>query len=97
MDLDAVKQAAEHHAKSMASGDMAAAGEDLTDEARAEIGPLVRQLPRPIKDAEVVSTEPGSDGFVVQIVYSGDEKSTTIESTWQEIEGKPRIVKARIP
>lgn len=97
MDLDVVKQAAEHHAKSMASGDMAAAGEDLTREAREEIGPLVRQLPRPIKNAEVLSAETGSEGFVVQIVYKGDDKSTTIESIWKEIEGKPRIVSARIP
>jgi hypothetical protein len=97
MDLDVVKQAAEHHAKSMASGDMAAAAEDLTEEARAAIGPLVRQLPRPIKEAEVVSTNSASDGFVVQIVYRGDDKSTTIESVWKEVDGRPRIVEAKIP
>ncbi|MDP9234054.1 MAG: hypothetical protein M3P01_05820 [Actinomycetota bacterium] len=97
MEEEAVRKHAEAHAAANASGDMARAASDLTDEAKANIGPVFRQLPRPITAGEVVNVKEGDTGrFIVEIRYSGTDSSAMVESIWVERDGRPMIAETRI-
>jgi hypothetical protein len=97
MDEEAVREYAEAHAAANISGDMSRAATDLTDEARANIGPVARKLPRPITAGNVTSVSGDDEGrCVVVIEYSGPRSSATVESVWIEQEGRPMIAETRI-
>lgn len=97
MDEQAVREHAEAHAAANVSGDLARAAADLTDEARANVGPVVRQLPRPITGGAVTRVERKTDDrFLVEVRYSGPEGSVLVESVWIEQDGKPMIAETRI-
>jgi hypothetical protein len=97
MEAETVRHHAQAHAEANASGDMARAAADLTDEARANVGPVMRQLPRPITTGEVTNVREADAGqFIVEIRYSGADSSATVESVWIEQEGKPMIAETRI-
>jgi hypothetical protein len=97
LEAETVRQHAEAHAAANASGDMARAAADLTDEARANVGPVMRQLPRPITAGEVTDVREGGAGrYIVEIRYTGADSSATVESVWIEQEGKPMIADTRI-
>ncbi|MDP9226226.1 MAG: hypothetical protein M3P18_20795 [Actinomycetota bacterium] len=97
MDASAVRRHAEAHAAANVEGDMSRAAGDLTSEARANIAPVARRLPRPITAAEVIVVEPeGADRVITQIRYSGPSDDAIVESVWVEIDGRPMIAEARI-
>jgi hypothetical protein len=97
MEEEAVRKHAEAHAAANASGDMARAASDLTDEARASIRPVARQLPRPITSGEVINVKEADAGrFIVEIRYSGTDSSAMVESIWVERDGRPMIAESRI-
>lgn len=97
MEEETVRKHAQAHAAANASGDMARAASDLTEEARANIGPVVRQLPRPITAGEVVNVREVDAGrFIVEIKYSGTDSTAMVESIWVERDGRPMIAETRI-
>jgi nucleoside 2-deoxyribosyltransferase len=97
MEAETVRKHAEAHAAANVSGDMPRAAADLTNEARANVGPVMRQLPRPITSGEVTNLREADAGrIIVEIRYSGADSSTTVESVWIEQEGKPMIAETRI-
>ncbi len=97
MDARTVRHHAEAHASANVEGDMSRAAGDLTAEARDNIAPVARRLPRPITGAEVTVVEPvGADRFVTQIRYSGPEGDAIVESVWMEVDGRPMIAETRI-
>lgn len=97
MEEETVRKHAEAHVAANASGDMARAASDLTDEARTNIGPVVRQLPRPITAGEVINVKEADAGrFIVEIRYSGTNSSAMVESIWVEHDGRPMIEETRI-
>ena len=97
MEAGTVREHAEAHAAANVSGDMARAAADLTDEARANIGPVARQLPRPITAGEVTKVEQADAGrFVVEIRYSGEDKIVTVGSIWVDQGGRPMIAETSI-
>ena len=97
MDEGAVRQHAEAHAAANVSGDMSRAATDLTDEARNNIGPVARGLPRPITAGKVTRVEEADDGrYVVIIEYSGTDSAATVESIWVEEGGRPMIAETRL-
>jgi hypothetical protein len=97
MDEATVRERAEAHAAANVAGDMTRAAGDLTEEARANIGPVARRLPRPITAGEVIKVEQGTtDSFVAAIRYSGDDGSVLVESVWIEQDGRPMISETRI-
>jgi hypothetical protein len=97
MEEATVRQHAEAHAAANVAGDMARAASDLTAEARANIGPVARRLPRPITSGTVTTIEQAApDRFVVEIDYRGPDSSAVVESVWVEEEGRPMIAETRI-
>jgi hypothetical protein len=97
MEAETVREHAQAHAAANASGDMARAAADLTDEARTNIGPVARQLPRPITTGEVTKVEETDAGrFIVEIRYSGEDKTVTVGSIWVDQGGRPMIAETSI-
>ena len=87
-----VRRHAEEHGQAVVAGDLRRAGSDLDGEALAQAGDVMRQLPSPMRAAEVEAVEGGVGGFTVRTRYSGDETSAVVESQWEEREGRPKIV-----
>jgi hypothetical protein len=79
----------------MAGGDLNRAAQDLTDDARAQAGPVMKALPRPLTGAEVLGVRADADEFVVNILYSGADSQATVESRWADVDGVPMIVALR--
>jgi hypothetical protein len=97
MEEAKVRERAEAHAAANVAGDLGRAAQDLTTEARANIGPVARRLPRPITDGEVTRVQAIGDGrFVVHIEFSGPDVTVTVESIWIEQDGRPMISETRI-
>ncbi len=96
MDDAAVRKHAEAHGQAVAAGDLRTAAGDLTPEAQAAAGEVMRRLPRPVTGAEVISVEDRGDEGVAQIRYGGEPEAVTVESRWAERDGRPKIVDLRI-
>ncbi len=71
MDETTVRESANAHAQAMVAGDLGRAGSDLSPEAMESAGTVMKQMPRPVTAAEVVSVEPDGDAMVCKIRYSG--------------------------
>lgn len=96
MDESTVKQHADAHGQAMAGGDLNRAAQDLTDEVRAAIGPVMKALPRPITGAEVGDVTVDGGEYVVIINYAGVDSTTAVESRWADVDGTPMIVSAKV-
>lgn len=97
MDEEKVREHAEGHAAANVAGDMARAASDLTDEARANIGPVARRLPRPMTSGRVIKVEQRlPDRYIAEIEYSGADSTVMVESVWIEQGGRPMIAETRI-
>jgi hypothetical protein len=92
MDEATIREHARAHAAALAAGDPNRAAQDLTDEARAAAGPVMKALPRPVETAEVTGVTAEGDEFVAGILYSGGGSETLVVSRWAERDGRPMIV-----
>jgi hypothetical protein len=92
MDEAKVREHAEAHARAMAAGDLATASRDLTSEGRATAGPVMAQMPSPLEAAEVSTVT----DRVALIEYSGGGKKLSVESTWEDRDGRPMIVDLKV-
>jgi hypothetical protein len=93
MDATTVRDSANAHAQAIVAGDLGRAGSDLSPEAMESAGTVMKQMPRPVTGAEIVSVEADGDAMVCKIRYSGDESEATVASRWQEKNGEPKIVR----
>jgi hypothetical protein len=91
MDEAGVREHAEGHARAMADGDLRRASSDLTEEAKKTAPAVMAEMPRPITEARVSDVVVSGEDAVAIIVYSGDDKVTTVESRWADREGRPMI------
>ncbi len=96
MDQSAVRQHAQTHGQAVVDNDLNKAGGDLTDDVRAYVADIMKQLPRPVTAAEVVDVAEAGDACTAQIRYSGDDKTVDVQSRWQDVEGRPRIVELKV-
>ena len=92
MDEKTVREAAETHARATVERDYDTAGAYLTDEVKANVGDVMRELPRSLTFADVVSVEPEGDKYTCRIRYAGESGATTVESRWEDVEGEAKIV-----
>ena len=92
MDEVPARKHAEAHAKAVVDGDMDAVTADFVPELRGRVPEIAKQLPRPTTDAEVVKFDMADDAATVHIKYSNDDESLTIQTTWEEHDGRPMIV-----
>ena len=92
MDETTVREAAETHARATVERDYETAGSYLSEEMKAAVGEVMRAMPRPLTGAEVLSVEPSDGTYTARIRYSGDEGATTVDSGWEDVDGRPTIV-----
>jgi hypothetical protein len=92
MDEDKIREHAQAHGAALVAGDPNRAAQDLTDEAKAAAGPVMKALPRPVETAEVTSVTAEGDEYVAGILYSGGGSETLVVSRWAERGGRPMIV-----
>jgi hypothetical protein len=91
MDENAVRERADAHGQAVVAGDLNRAGGDLTKEAMAGAGSVMKSLPRPVTGAEIESVESADDGYVVLIRYSGTDSEVKVRSRWVDEAGTPKI------
>ncbi|MGH2750215.1 MAG: hypothetical protein ACRDK3_04990 [Actinomycetota bacterium] len=96
MDENAVRQHAENHGKATVAGDFKTAGRDLTPEAAEQAPGVMKALPKDLSGSEVTEIDKEGGAYVAIIAYSGDGGTTKVASTWEEREGRPRIVHLRV-
>jgi hypothetical protein len=92
MDEPQVREHAEEHARSVERGDLAAVTADFIPEMHEAVPEIAKTLPRPVNTAEVLSVEAKDDHAVVQIRYTGDDSAVTIQTRWEDRDGRPLIV-----
>jgi hypothetical protein len=92
MDDARTRQQIQDHADAVARGDTDTVIGDFSEELRPQAPQIVRELPMPVKSAEVLSVDVGAEESVARIRYTGDSGELTIETQWREIGGRPMIV-----
>jgi hypothetical protein len=92
MDQANVREHAEAHANAIVTGDLARASSDLTDEAKRGARAVMAEMPRPVTDARVGEVLVSDNDAVATIVYAGNDTQISVESRWEEREGRPMIV-----
>ncbi len=96
MDENTVRESAQAHGDAVVAGNFDVAGKDLTAASGAQAPDVMKALPRGVTKAEVTSIEGGDDGMVVGIRYSNEDSATTVASTWQDVDGTPKIVNLEV-
>lgn len=96
MNESTVRDHAEAHAKATVAGDLRTAGADLTKEAMAQAGDVMKALPDPLESCEVTSVQAEGDEVVAQIRYEGGGSDATVESRWADVGGTPKITALRV-
>jgi hypothetical protein len=92
MDEATVREAAETHARATVERDYETAGSYLSEEMKTAAGEVMRAMPRPLTGSEVLSVEESGGSYTARIRYSGDEGATTVDSRWEDVDGRPTIV-----
>lgn len=92
MDEATVRQHAQAHADALVEGDLRRSGRDLTPEAMAAAGEVMKAMPDALTAAEVTLVEPQGDAYRAVIRYRGTGSQHEVASTWREVDGRPRIV-----
>jgi hypothetical protein len=92
VDEEAVREHAEAHGEAVVAGDLRTAGGDLDGDALVQAGDVMKQLPRTLTSAEIISLETTSEAAVVRTRYAGDEGEAVVESRWEERGDRPKIV-----
>ncbi len=94
MTPDDVRPYAEAHGRAVVAGDTAHVLADIDPAIHADMGPVLKAMPRPVTAADVVTLEADGDGVVAQIRYDGADTSATVRSVWKQVGDRPLIVEA---
>jgi len=92
MDEAQVREHAEEHTRAVERGDLAAVTADFIPELHEAVPEIAQSLPSPVNTGEVLSVEDKDDHAVVQIRYTGDDDTVTIQTRWEDRDGRPLIV-----
>ncbi len=91
-----VREHAEAHGQAMVNKDWASAGGDVVADLQSSLPDIMKQLPRPIESATIKDLSEGDDHTIVHIEYSGPDKTATVESRWEERDGRPMITDLKV-
>jgi hypothetical protein len=96
MDEATMRELAQAHAQAVVDPlDAERVAADLIPDLRPHLPEIAKLLPQPVTSAEVRSLQVQGDHAVVEIAYSGAEKTTTIRSRWEDRgAGQAQIVEA---
>jgi hypothetical protein len=93
MEESTVRARAEAHSHAIVAGDLNRAASDLSAEAMETAGAVMKAMPRPVTDAEVLTADTDGDAIVCKIRYSGEASETTVASRWEDVAGELKIVR----
>jgi len=96
VDETTVREHALLHAQAVRRGDLRAAARDLTEDARVSAPTVMAALPHPVSSVEIPHMDPTDGGWLVHIGYLGDGESVVVESTWAEVDGRPKVTALRV-
>lgn len=96
MDEVTIRQYAEAHGKAAVTGDMVTLMADIDPSAMEALGTVAGAFPSPLESAEVASLRLEGDVAVVQMAYTGNNTTVTVESRWAERDGRPKVIDAKL-
>jgi hypothetical protein len=96
MDAEAVRRNAEEHGRAVVEGDLKRAARTVDQPFLPAAGKVVEQLPSPLRSVDVETIEPADGYATVRIRYSGEIDSALVESRWEERDGEPKLVDAKV-
>ena len=96
MDEATIRKYAEAHGDAVVKGDQQHLMSDIAPDALAGLAGVAAQMPNPVKSANVESIDASGEEAVVRICYSGEDKTTTVQSRWAQQGDRPVIVAAEV-
>jgi hypothetical protein len=94
MDEQAVRQHAQAHLDALVAGDIGKAAEQMSNELRSNLGPIVAMLPMPLTEASIESVEMTKTGYLTVLRLVGDGGDLRLQTRWKDRDGRPTIVEA---
>src|SRR5258707_15262351 len=91
MNEQAVHERAQGYLDALLAGDVERAVESLSDGLRHNLGPIMAQLPLPLREASVESVEMGGSGYIAVLHLVG-ETDVRFQTRWKDRDGRPTIV-----
>jgi hypothetical protein len=77
-----------------AAGDIGKAAEEMSQELRSSVGPIVAMLPMPMTEASIESIESTPTGYKAVLHLVGEGDILRLETRWKDRDGRPTIVEA---
>jgi hypothetical protein len=94
MDEQAVRQHAQAHCEALLAGDIGKAAEEMSNELRSNLGPIVAMLPMPLTEATIESVAMTKTGYLAILRLVGENDTIRLETRWKDRDGRPTIVEA---
>jgi hypothetical protein len=94
MDEQAVREHAQAHLDALLAGDIGKAAEQMSNELRSNLGPIVAMLPMPLTEASIESVEMTKTGYLTVLRLVGESGVINLETRWKDRDGRPTIVEA---
>ena len=94
MDEQAVREHAQAHCDALLAGDIGRAADEMSNELRSNLGPIVAMLPLPLTEATVESLEMTPTGYRAVLRLVGETDTIRLETRWKDRDGRPTIVEA---
>ena len=94
MDEQAVRQHAQATCDALLAGDIGKAAEQMSNEVRQNMGPIVAMLPLPLTEASIESVDSTPTGYKAVLHLVGEGGTLQLETRWKDRDGRPTIVEA---
>ena len=94
MDEQAVRQHAQATCDALMAGDIGKAAEQMSNEVRSNMGPIVAMLPLPLTEASIESVDSTPTGYKAVLHLVGEGDTLQLETRWKDRDGTPTIVEA---
>jgi hypothetical protein len=94
MDEQAVRQHAQATCDALLAGDIGKAAEQMSNEVRSNMGPIVAMLPLPLTEASIESVDSTPTGYKTVLHLVGEGGTLQLETRWKDRDGTPTIVEA---
>ncbi|MGI8407320.1 MAG: hypothetical protein ACR2L3_02255 [Actinomycetota bacterium] len=96
MDEAVAREHAEAHGRATVAGDMKSAGSDLAPEGMSKAGAVMTKMPKELIGSSIESVIIKGDIATVRIRYLGTDEEISVDSDWEERDGRPKIVDLRV-
>jgi sulfate adenylyltransferase subunit 1 (EFTu-like GTPase family) len=92
MEEQAVREHIDQHIESVKRGDMTAVEQDFAEELRSSLEQVGAMLPNPVEEGLAADFRHEGDHATARITFSNSQTSITVDTRWEERDGRPRVV-----